>query len=56
MEAPKENTATVITASASTDMDQLVTDIVTKEVYHCNLFKPDFLIEPWKPSGSYHNF
>ena len=30
MEAHRVNTATAITASASTDTDQLVTDIVTK--------------------------
>ena len=37
MEAPRENTATAITANASTDMDQLVMDIVTKLVITLNL-------------------
>jgi hypothetical protein len=49
MEAHKENTATVITASASTDMDQLVTDIVTKLVYPHNVRRPD---SSFKPSES----
>ena len=40
MEAPKENTATAITANASMGMDLLVMDIVTKLVNPLNLVNP----------------
>ena len=40
MEAPRENIATAITANASMDMDQLVTDIVTKLVNPLNEVHP----------------
>jgi hypothetical protein len=47
MEAPRENTAIAITASASTDMDQLATDIVTKLVNPLDPLTLDSANEPW---------